>query len=215
MKSPVAATPQALISDICKLIDGSRAKLASVVNSALTLLYWHIGQRIRSEVLQGERAEYGEQIVVTLAKHLESGYGRGFSSKNLRHMLRFAEVFQTEQIVYALSRQLSWTHLRSLIYIDEPLKRDFYLQMCQGEQWSTRTLRERLDSLLFERTALSRQPADLLSTELANLRDCCPCAMNCCAVTHAGCIWVGWQGQASASSTMKILSHPCLPGCNH
>ncbi|MDA8115567.1 MAG: PDDEXK nuclease domain-containing protein [Acidithiobacillus sp.] len=164
------AAPQALISDVRQLIESSRAQLAVTVNSALTLLYWHIGQRIQHEVLQGERAAYGEQIVSTLARQLEADYGRGFSGKNLRHMLRFAEAFPQAEIVSALRRQLSWTHIKTLIYIDDPLKRDFYLQMCQQERWSTRTLQERLDSLLFERTALSRQPEQLLATELASLR---------------------------------------------
>lgn len=164
------AAPQALISDVRQLIESSRAQLAVTVNSALTLLYWHIGQRIQHEVLQGERAAYGEQIVSTLARQLEADYGRGFSGKNLRHMLRFAEAFPQAEIVSALRRQLSWTHIKTLIYIDDPLKRDFYLQMCQQERWSTRTLQERLDSLLFERTALSRQPEELLATELASLR---------------------------------------------
>ena len=121
-------------------------------------------------MLQGERAGYGEQIVLTLSRQLEADYGRGFSSKNLRHMLRFSDVFSTQEIVYALSRQLSWTHLRSLIYIDDPLKREFYVEMCKTESWSTRVLQERLDSMLFERTALSRKPDELLATELAALR---------------------------------------------
>jgi len=162
---------EALLHDIRQLIEDSRSRLAVTVNSALTLLYWNIGRRIHTEVLKGERAEYGEQIVATLAKQLETGYGRGFSSKNLRHMLRFAEVFPSEEIVYALSRQLSWTHLRSLIYIDSSLKREFYIEMCRAERWSTRTLQGRLDSMLFERTALSRQPDEVLTAELAALRE--------------------------------------------
>ena len=162
---------EALLHDIRQLIEDSRSRLAVTVNSALTLLYWNIGRRIHTEVLKGERAEYGEQIVATLAKQLETGYGRGFSSKNLRHMLRFAEVFPSEEIVYALSRQLSWTHLRSLIYIDNSLKREFYIEMCRTERWSTRTLQGRLDSMLFERTALSRQPDEVLTAELAALRE--------------------------------------------
>jgi len=162
---------EALLHDIRQLIEDSRSRLAVTVNSALTLLYWNIGRRIHTEVLKGERAEYGEQIVATLAKQLETGYGRGFSSKNLRHMLRFAEVFPSEEIVYALSRQLSWTHLRSLIYIDNSLKREFYIEMCRAERWSTRTLQGRLDSILFERTALSRQPDEVLTAELAALRE--------------------------------------------
>jgi predicted nuclease of restriction endonuclease-like (RecB) superfamily len=106
-----------------------------------------------------------------LARQLKAEHGRGFGSQNLRHMLRFGEVFEAEEIVYALSRQLSWTHLRSLIYIDDPLKREFYLEMCRDEGWSTRTLQGRLDSMLFERTALSRKPDELLTSELAALRD--------------------------------------------
>lgn len=165
----IEPTPQ-LLGDIRQLIEQSRQQLASTVNSALTLLYWHIGQRIRTEVLQGQRAGYGERIVSALARQLEAEYGRGFSEKNLRHMLRLAEAFPDEPTVSAARRQLSWTHLKALIYIRDPLKRDFYLQMCQQEGWSTRTLQERMDSQLFERTALSKQPADLLAQELATLR---------------------------------------------
>lgn len=167
--SPTPADQQ-LLGDIRSLIAQSRQQLATAVNSALTLLYWHIGQRIRNEVLQGERAAYGEQIVSALARQLESEYGRGFSTKNLRHMLRFAEAIPDAHIVSAARRQLSWTHFKTLIYIDDLLKRDFYLQMCQQEGWSTRTLQDRLDSQLFERTALSKQPAELLAQELATLR---------------------------------------------
>lgn len=159
-----------LVGEIRQLISASRQHLASTVNSALTLLYWQIGQRIRQEVLQGERASYGEQIVATLATQLEADYGRGFSAKNLRHMLRFAETFPETEIVSTLSRQLAWSHFLELIYLKDPLQRDFYSQMCTQERWSVRQLRERKDSLLFERTALSRQPADLLASELAQLR---------------------------------------------
>lgn len=168
-KPGVTASPQ-LVEAIRTLIEQSRNQLAATVNSALTLLYWNIGHCIHAEVLKGERATYGEQIVSALARQLESDYGRGFSSKNLRHMLRFAEAFPDMQIVSAARRQLSWTHFKALMYIDNPLKRDFYLQMCQQESWSTRTLQARLDSQLFERTALSQQPEALLQQELANLR---------------------------------------------
>ncbi|WP_346299481.1 PDDEXK nuclease domain-containing protein, partial [Halomonas sp. BM-2019] len=169
-KQPPKIANRQLIDDIRQLIEQSRRQAAHAVNSALTLLYWHVGQRIQREVLQGERAAYGEQLVPTLARQLETEYGRGFSAKNQRHMLRFAEAFPDEEIVSALRRQLSWTHIKTLIYIEDPLKRDFYLQMCQQERWSTRTLQERLDSMLFERTALSRKPDELLTQELATLR---------------------------------------------
>ncbi|QOJ20926.1 MAG: DUF1016 domain-containing protein [Gammaproteobacteria bacterium] len=161
----------ALVTDIRQLIDRNRAQLATAVNSALTLLYWQIGQRIHSEVLQGERAAYGEQIVSALARQLESDYGRGFSAKNLRHMLRFAEAFPDMQIVSTLSRQLAWSHFLELIYLKDSLTRDFYTQMCAQERWSVRQLRERKETMLFERTALSRQPDELLASELTALRE--------------------------------------------
>ncbi len=160
-----------LVGDIRNLIREAKVGLAATVNSTLTLLYWRIGRRIHTEILKGERAEYGRQIIETLAQQLEAEHGRGFSTKNLRHMLRFAEIFAAEKIVYALSRELSWTHLRSLIYIEDPLKREFYLEMCKSEGWSTRALQNRLDSMLFERTALSRKPDELLKIELAALRN--------------------------------------------
>lgn len=165
-----AASPQ-LLGDIRSLIEQSRQQLASAVNSALTLLYWHIGQRIRAEVLHGERAAYGEQIVSALSRQLELEYGRGFSGKNLRHMVRFAEAYPEVEIVSTLSRQLAWSHFLELIYLKDPLKRDFYAQLCAQERWSVRLLRERKDTMMFERTALSHQPAELIATELAKLRE--------------------------------------------
>jgi predicted nuclease of restriction endonuclease-like (RecB) superfamily len=167
---PNLASPQ-LLGDIRNLIETSRSALAATVNSALTQLYWHIGQRIRTDVLNNERAEYGEQIVSALSTQLQTDYGRGFSLKNLRHMLRFAECYPDVQIVSTLSRQLAWSHFLELIYLKDPLQRDFYTQMCAQERWSVRRLRERKDTLLFERTALSHQPEELLASELAVLRE--------------------------------------------
>ena len=79
---------------------------------------------------------------------MSAEFGDGFSNKNLWNMIRFAEVFGDVAIVAALRRQLSWTHFRRLIYIDDPLKRDFYAEMCAIERWSTRTLEEKISSML-------------------------------------------------------------------
>lgn len=168
---PATAVATGLVSDIRILINEAKAGLAATVNSALTMLYWRIGRRIHTEVLQGERAGYGEQIVATLAQQLESEQGRGFSTKNLRHMVRFAEAFPDVEIVSTLSRQLAWSHFLEIIYIKDNLKRDFYAEMCRLERWSVRTLRQRAGSMLFERTALSRKPDALIQQELATLRE--------------------------------------------
>ena len=135
------------------------------------MLYWHIGQRIRSDVLRKRRAGYGEAIVATLSAQLVAEFGRGFSTRNLFNMVRFAEAFSDRAIVHALSAQLGWTHFRQIIYLDDLLKRDFYAEMCRIERWSTRTLEKKIGSMLFERTALSRKPAKLAAMELQQLRE--------------------------------------------
>ena len=164
------AAPSALLGDIRALIEAARQRAASAVNSELTMLYWRIGQRIRTQVLEGRRADYGEEVVLTLAAQLVKEYGGSFAVKNLRRMVQFAAAYPDERIVVSLIRHLSWTHVLVLLPLKEPLARDFYAQMCGLERWSVRTLRERVDSMLFERTALSRQPAELIATELDTLR---------------------------------------------
>lgn len=159
-----------LLADLRQLIEQARQAAAVAVNAGLTLMYWHIGQRIRTDVLGGQRAGYGEEIVATVSRQLTADYGRSFSAKSLRHMMRFAEVFPSQEIVSTLSRQLAWSHVLELIYLKDPLARDFYAQMCSTERWSVRTLRERVDSMLFERTALSKQPDELIRSELDSLR---------------------------------------------
>jgi hypothetical protein len=133
-----------LLTDIRQLIETARQQTARAVNSALVGMYWRIGRRIREDVLANDRAEYGKQILQTLSEELTREYGRGFSRANLSSMLRFAEVFPDEQIVAALSRQLSWSHFVELIPLDDPLKRDFYAEMCRVERWSVRTLRHKV-----------------------------------------------------------------------
>jgi predicted nuclease of restriction endonuclease-like (RecB) superfamily len=109
--------------------------------------------------------------VSTLSAQLTTEYGRGYDRRNLYHMIRFAEVFPEEAIVNALRTQLSWTHFRELIAIDDPLKRDFYAEMCRAERWSTRTLKHKIAHLLFERTALSKRPDEVIVRDITALRD--------------------------------------------
>lgn len=160
-----------LLPELRQLIDAARKRASVAVNAELTLLYWQLGNRIHREILRQERAGYGEQIVSSLGRQLTSEYGRGFSAKNLRHMIRFAETFPEEEKVSALRRQLSWTHIKSLIYLDDSIKRDFYIELSQLEGWSSRQLQQRIQSMLFERTAISRKPDETIHHELQNLRN--------------------------------------------
>lgn len=158
-----------LLSEISLLVINAKQQASIAVNTTLTQLYWHIGQRINQEVLGGERAEYGQQIVATLARQLTAEFGRGYSEKQLRRMMQFAEVFPDAQIVATLWRQLSWSHFKQLISLKDPLQREFYAQMCRIERWSVRELTSRLDSMLYQRTALSKQSENLIQQELQTL----------------------------------------------
>jgi len=168
---PAAKVPKKLVADLRKMIDESRHAVAQTVNSALVWLHWNMGKRIREDILMRKRAEYGEQIVSSLATQLTAEYGRGFAARNLFRMVRFAEVFPDERIVSSLMTQLSWTHFIYIIPLDDPLQREFYAEMCRVERWSTRTLQKKISGMLFERTALSKKPAKLAQQELARLRE--------------------------------------------
>jgi hypothetical protein len=130
-----ALVPKDLLGDIRKLIEETRSAVATTVNVGMTALYWRIGKRISEEILKGERADYGKQILATL------------------------------------SQQLSWSHFKEILSLEDPLQREFYAAMCRAEGWSVRTLREKIDSMLYERTAISKKPEELAKKELAELRD--------------------------------------------
>jgi predicted nuclease of restriction endonuclease-like (RecB) superfamily len=161
---------ETLLCDLRGLIEETRAHVAITVNAALTMLYWRIGKRINEEILKGERAAYGAEILQTVSAKLMVEHGSSFSEKNLRRMIQFSEVFPDEQILVSLIRHLSWTHFIALIPLKDQLQRDFYAEMCRMERWSVRTLRKKIGSMLFERTALSRKPEKLIELELEALR---------------------------------------------
>ena len=162
--------PKTLLKDLRELIAKARQDVARQVNSTLVLLYWRVGKRIRQDILQEKRAEYGEQIVATLSQDLSKEFGPGFTARNLANMVKFAEVFQDEKILHTLRAKLSWSHFRLIIYLDDDLKRDFYAEMCRIEGWSVRTLEKKIGGMLFERTALSKRPNELIRHELDKLR---------------------------------------------
>jgi predicted nuclease of restriction endonuclease-like (RecB) superfamily len=166
---PSSNLPETLVAELCQLIAETRRQAAVTVNAALTVLYWRVGDRIRRSVLFLERAGYGERILATLSQELTVKFGRGFEVTNLSRMVKFAEAFPDEEILATLSQELSWSHFRELLPLEQPLQREFYAEMSRVEGWSVRALRGRIDSMLYERTALSRKPDELAKRELASL----------------------------------------------
>jgi predicted nuclease of restriction endonuclease-like (RecB) superfamily len=161
-----------LLQDIRGLIEEARSAVAVTVNAGLTMLYWQIGQRIQVEILQGDRrADYGKEILATASQELTKEYGRGFSYSALTRMVKFAEIFPEQSVVVATSKILSWSHFQELLPLEQPFQREFYAEMCRVERWSVRTLRKKIDSMLYERTAISGKPDELIRSELDALRE--------------------------------------------
>ena len=168
--SPVLS--KSLVEDLRQIIEQARGRVAATVNSELTMMYWHIGERINRDVLGNQRAEYGKQIVSTVSRQLQEEYGtKGFDEKNIRRMMQFAQIMPDVQIVVTLSRQLSWSHFVEVISLNDELQREFYLTLAASERWSIRQLRKEIDSMLYERTAISGKPDTLIKQELSQLRE--------------------------------------------
>lgn len=160
----------ALVAELRRLIDAARQRAAATVNAELTLLYWRVGVRIHHEILGSQRASYGEEIVSALARQLTATHGRGWSARHLRLCIRFAQVYSDPEIVHTLCAELSWSHWRLIAAVDNPLKRDFYAGLCRLERWSVRQLQERMQSMLFERSAVSRKPDETIRQDFETLR---------------------------------------------
>lgn len=164
-------TQNKLYTDICTLVEEARNYVASTANATMTLMYWKIGKRLSVELAENQESKYGKQILSQLATKLQMQFGeRGFQEKNIRRMIQFALIYTDEQIVVSLIRQLSWTHFIALIPIKDPLKREFYAVMCQTERWNVKTLRQKIDGMLYERTLISGKPDEMIKSELENLR---------------------------------------------
>lgn len=159
-----------LFVDVCQLIDGTRGRAATYLNAEVCLTNWYIGQRIKEDILENRRAEYGKQVLKKLSVRLTEHYGTGWGAEKLKQCVRSAYLFSEEQIRYAVRTQLTWTHLRSLMGVQDELARSFYIEMCRIEHWDTRTLDAKIDSQFYERTALSRKPETLIAEELKHVQ---------------------------------------------
>lgn len=144
-----------LFIELSELIEQSKQQVAVQANSAVTVLFWQIGSRISQDILQNRRAEYGKQIVPTLSAQLENKYGRNFTEKNVRRMLRFAEQFTDFEIVVTLSRQLSWSHFVELLPLKTIEAKLFYAQNAADNLFGIRELRRQIALKAYERTNIA------------------------------------------------------------
>jgi hypothetical protein len=155
-----------IFEEISDLIKKAKENVYIAINSELVLLYWNIGEKIKTGILRNQKPEYGKQVVNKLSKKLTIEFGKGYSQASLFRMIRLYDVFPDEEIFATVLRKLSWSHFIELIKIDDNLKREFYIQMCINEKWSVRTLQGRINSMLFERTAISKRPEKTITNDL-------------------------------------------------
>ncbi|MGC4130264.1 MAG: PDDEXK nuclease domain-containing protein [Bergeyella sp.] len=160
-----AFSDEKLFAELSQLIEQSRQQVAVYANSTLTMLFWHIGKRINEEVLNNQRAEYGKQIVTTVSAQLENQYGRNFTEKNVRRMMRFASEFEDFEILPPLAAKLSWSHFIELLPLKTNEAKYFYAQRAASEQWGKRELRKQIASKVFERTTI----ANIQATQADNI----------------------------------------------
>jgi predicted nuclease of restriction endonuclease-like (RecB) superfamily len=169
--SDIVKFTETLFEDISNIINTARYNVKKSINYELAAIHWNIGRLIKDDIMQNGRAQYGAQIVDELSQRLSEAYGRGFGRRNLFNMIKFYEIFNDFQIVQSLIAQLSATHLKELMKIDDDLKRDFYIAMCKNENWSVKTLKDRISSMLYERTAISRLPEQTIINDLSLLKN--------------------------------------------
>ncbi len=141
-----------LLEELVALIEETKTKVVSHANSSLTILFWHIGNRISIDILKKGRAEYGKQIIVKVSRELVRRFGRNYEEKNLRRMIQFAELYTDLENVVTLSRHLSWSHFLALIPIKNQQARDFYGSLAYNSLIGVRGLRKEISRKVFERT---------------------------------------------------------------
>ncbi|QHS55178.1 DUF1016 domain-containing protein [Mucilaginibacter sp. 14171R-50] len=150
-----------LISEIKGLIESARISAARAIDHERVVMFWHIGKRIFEEEQHGkDRAVYGERLIPYLAEELMPQFGNAFSARNLNH---FRQFYRTFPIVYALRTQLTWTHYRSLLSMEETEKREFYIQETAKNNWTARQMDRQIGSQLYERLLLSTDKEKVLS----------------------------------------------------
>lgn len=141
-----------LLAEVVGLIETAKTKVVNYANSSLTVLFWHIGNKILKEKLQNQRAEYGKETVVTLSRELTERFGRNYEEKNLRRMIQFAETFPDVENVVTLSRHLSWSHFLVLIPMTNLDARNYYSNLTFESLISVRELRKQIEKKSYERS---------------------------------------------------------------
>ena len=141
---------------IKEILTSARNRVYSAANFAMVEAYWNIGKSIVEQQGGEARAEYGAQLIKALSKQMTADFGKGFTISNLKYMRQFYLTFPNG---HALRGELSWTHYRLLMKVENEKARQFYLEECAKSAWSTRQLERQINSFFYERLLSSRDKA--------------------------------------------------------
>ncbi len=152
--------------DIRAILNEARKKTYRFINSAMVETYWQIGKRIVEQEQQGEnRAAYGEGILKKLSKALSAEFGKGFSYSNLRNFRQFYLTYPELENCYALRSNLSWTHHRIIMRVDNDDARQYYIKECKDQNWSTRALERNINSQYYQRLLSTQKDSQILKLQ--------------------------------------------------
>jgi DUF1016 N-terminal domain len=140
-----------LFNDLAQIIEQGKGQITKQVNSTIILVYWQVGYKINTHILENKRAAYAKEIVSTLSIQLKNEYGKSFELHNLRRMMQFAEQFTDFSIVVPLARQLTWSHFLKILPLKKEEAKIYYAQKAIEETWSKRELQNQIERKSFER----------------------------------------------------------------
>lgn len=156
---------EAVYQSVRAALETARTKAAAAINDAMVSAYWEIGRQIVEA--QGDRAEYGQHLMEYLSERLTAEFGKGFTERNLRAM---RQLYLAYPIRHTLCAELSWSHYRLIIRIDDPVRRDFYVRSAVEERWTVRQLDRQIHSFCYERLLATRaERKDEVRQEIQNL----------------------------------------------
>lgn len=165
-------TKDLLYEDLAQIIEQGKKKVSIQVNSTLTLVYWQVGHKISTHILEKERAEYAKEIVSQVATQLVSRFGKSFQLRNLRRMMQFSEVFPDFQMVSQVATQLSWSHFIELLPLKKEEARIYYAVKAGEESWGRNELRHQIERKAFERKEIATiQLSDVSEDFQTNFKD--------------------------------------------
>ena len=154
-----------IYKEIKSILEQARNKVYKVANSTMVEAYWNIGRVIVEKQGGNNKAEYGTALIKNLSKKMTKEFGKGFTVANLKNMRQFYLIFQKS---YALRSELTWTHYRLLMRVENENARNFYIEECIKSNWSTRQLERQITTLFYERL-LSSKDKEKVSKEIFKL----------------------------------------------